>query len=69
MITTADDPFDYSGQTLNRRVSRENSDLRALCTSVAEELERLYTARPELAGLLQPRAMRIRKRLFEAGSR
>jgi hypothetical protein len=52
-----------------RRVSRENADLRALCIRVAEGLGRLYTVWPELAEVLRPRAMRIRKRLFEAGSR
>jgi len=54
---------------LLKRVSRENADLRTLCAGVAEELERLYTAQPELFGVLAPRAMRIRKRLFEAGSK
>jgi hypothetical protein len=68
MITT-NPHYDYSEPTMLHRVSRENSDLRALCTGVAEELERLYTLRPDLVEVLQPGAMRIRKRLFEAGAR
>jgi len=67
-MTTADPHFDYSEPMLIRRMSSENADLRALCEGVAQELERLCTTRPELFEALAPRAMRIRKRLFEAGA-
>lgn len=62
------DPDDYSPETLLRRKGRECVELRELLTPVAQELERLACQHPELASVLLPRAMRLRRRLWEAGS-
>jgi hypothetical protein len=60
--------YDYSTETLLRRVAAENAELRELLTPVAEELERLACEHPTLSSPLLARATRLRRRLWEAGS-
>ena len=61
------DPYDYSAERLLYAKARENAELRELLTAVAGDLERLACERPELAERFVARAMRLRKRLHEAG--
>lgn len=61
------DAFDYSSETLLRRVAAENSELRELLVLVAGDLERLACEYPEHAERFLARAMRLRRRLWEAG--
>ena len=64
--TTEPDPYDYSPETLLRRVATQNAELRELLVAVAQDLERLACDHPELAERLLARAMRLRRRLHEA---
>ena len=63
------DPFDYSPEALLRAKSRECAELRELLTAVAQELERLACEHPELSSRLLARAMRLRRRLHNAGEK
>ena len=65
-MDTTPDPYDYSTETLLRRVAGENAELRELLTAVAGDLERLAFEYPKLAERFLARAMRLRKRLWEA---
>lgn len=67
-IDPTPDPYDYSTERLLRDAARQNAELRELLVAVAGELERLAAVRPMLAKRLLARAMRLRKRLHEAGS-
>jgi hypothetical protein len=61
------DPYDFSTERLLSAKARECAELRELLTAVAGDLERLACERPELAERFLARAMRLRKRLWEAG--
>ena len=61
-------PDPYSTDALLRRASTQNATFRELLAAVAGDLERLACQHPEHAGVFLPRAMRIRRRLWEAGS-
>jgi len=62
------DPYDYSTEALLRRASTQNATLRELLAAVAGDLERLACQHPEHAKVFLPRAMRLRRRLWEARS-
>jgi hypothetical protein len=62
--TTEPDP--YSDAALLRTTAAENATLRELLTAVAQELERLACSHPEHATPFRARAMRMRRRLWEA---
>jgi hypothetical protein len=63
-----DDEADpYTAETLLRRVSAENATLRELLYAVAGDLERLASRHPQHAESFLARAMRLRRRLWEAG--
>ncbi len=62
------DPFDYSTERLLRARAREVAELRELLVAVAQDLERLACEHPDLGSRLLARAMRLRRRLWEAGS-
>jgi hypothetical protein len=59
------DPDHYSTEALLRWAPVQNATLRELLTAVAADLERL--ACPHPAWVFLPRAMRLRRRLWEAG--
>jgi hypothetical protein len=63
------DPYDYSAETLLRAKTTECAELRELLTAVATDLERLAGEYPEHADRFFARAMRLRARLWSAGSR
>ena len=56
--------YDYSTETLLRAKAAECAELRELLYAVAADLERLACEHSELSS----RAMRLRRRLWEAGS-
>jgi hypothetical protein len=60
-------PHPDPNTTLLRSLAAENGDLRELLAAVAGDLERLACAHPEHAQRFLARAMRLRKRLWEAG--
>ena len=66
MDPTPDPLFDYSDATLLRKVSKENATLRELLTAVAQDLEGLASRYPDHAEVFLARAMRLRRRLWEA---
>lgn len=61
------DSYDYSTEALLRRASTQNATLRELFVAVAADLERLASRYPQHAPVFLPRAMRLRRRLWEAG--
>ena len=62
-------PTPDPNSTLLRELAAENGELRELLAAVAGDLERLACSHPEHAKTFLARAMRLRKRLWEAGSR
>ena len=66
-MDTTLDLYDYSTETLLRRVAAENAELRELVTLVAQDRERLASQHPKHAERFLARAMRLRRRLHEAG--
>jgi hypothetical protein len=62
------DAYDYSTETLLRRVAAENAELLELLVAGAADLERIASEPPEIAERLLARAMRLLRRLWEAGS-
>ena len=63
--TPTTDP--YSTETLLRRVAAENAELRELLLPAAQDLERLASQHPEHAERFLAHAMRLRRRLHQAG--
>jgi hypothetical protein len=58
------DPYDP--EALLRAIALENAELRELLAGVAQELERLACQHPQHAARFLARAMRLRRRLWEA---
>jgi hypothetical protein len=65
-MDTTSDPYDYSTARLLRAKTTECAELRDLLTAVAQDLERLASEHPEHAERFRARAMRPRRRLWEA---
>jgi hypothetical protein len=62
-----DEADPYTPEALLRRVSAENATLRELLYAEAGDLERLACVYPQHAGPFLAPAMRLRRRLWEAG--
>jgi len=58
--------YDYSTELLLRAKATECAELRELLVAVAGDLERLASRYPEHAEVFLTRAMRLRRRLWEA---
>ena len=68
-VARLETPHPAPNPTLMRRMATENAELRELLTAVAGDLERLASEYPEHAPRFLARAMRLRKRLWEATGR
>jgi len=62
------EPDPYAPEALLRAKAIECTELRELLVAVAADLERLASAHPEHAERFLARAMRVRWRLWSAGS-